>query len=419
MGKYGNSQFPIHVSVLKMKFIYTALTKEGTKESGTLEAKSQEAAGHELKARGLIPTELHPQNNYSFAAFVSAFSSVKLADKIVFIEDLSVMLKSGIPVSRSLDILVKQTKNRKFMKTLIELHQAVENGTSLHEAMAVYPQVFSEIFVSMIKVGELSGNLDQSLDYLRTQLEREADLKSHVRGAMIYPSVIVVTMVIIAIVMSIFVLPKLTSVFKEFGAQLPFATRVVIFISDFMAGNALVVIVGILLAVAGLVAGLRTQAGKRVLYAVVLRMPILNPVIKKISLARFTRILGSLLKSGIPIVESLKVSGESSPNPFYREALLATAEEVKVGQPLTHSLGQNTLLFPVLVVQMLEVGEETGSLEAILGQLAVHFEAEVDATLKNFSSIIEPLLLLVIGGVVGALAYALIIPIYSIGNAIQ
>lgn len=403
-----------------MKFTYTALTKDGKKDTGTIDAGSQVLAGHQLKEQGLIPTEITEVSAHmDIWEFIGGLQGVKLQEKIVFIQDLSLMLKSGIPVARALRILSKQTHNKKFSKVLGSLTQDIENGKALHEGMEKYPNIFSQIFVSMIKVGELGGNLDQSLQYLSIQLEREADLKSHVRGAMIYPAVIIGAMFIIGIVMSIFVLPKLTSVFKEFGASLPFITQVVVNFSDFMQHHALLVVgsIGVLIVV--FIMALRTSVGKKVLDIFLIHMPIINPLVKKINLARFARIFSSLLKSGIPIVEGLQVSGESIPHESYRNVILEAANEVKVGNSLTDTLAKHDNIFPFIVVQMLQIGEETGNIESILEQLAGHYESDIDLQLKNISSIVEPLLLLIIGGAVGVLAYALVIPIYNIGSAIQ
>lgn len=402
------------------KFTYTAIQADGTRTSGSVVAASALVAGHDLKQQGLTPVELKEVREGGLSLdFVQGLRGVPLSEKLTFVENLELMLKSGIPVSRSIQILSKQTHNGRFAKILNTLEQQVQNGQQLHEAMAAYPNVFSGIFVSMIKVGEMSGNLETSLKQLAIQLEREADLRSRVRGAMIYPSVIVVAMVIIAVVMATFVLPKLTSVFKEMGGELPFATRVVVGASDFMAGNIPLVFTGLVLLAGLIFAGLRSRMGKELIFRASVYTPGISPLVVKINLARFTRVLSSLLKSGIPIVEALHVAAESIPNTLYKDALSQAAERVKVGKVLTEVLASHERLFPFLVVQMLEVGEETGNLEEILEQIATHFEAQVDATLKNMSSIIEPILLLVIGGVVGALAYALIIPIYNIGNNIK
>jgi type IV pilus assembly protein PilC len=236
---------------------------------------------------------------------------------------------------------------------------------------------------------------------------------------MIYPTVIVVAMVAIGIFLSIFVLPGLTSTFKDSGVALPATTRIVVAFSDFMSQHSILAVGGLLAFVAAFIAALKTAAGQRALDIFLVHFMMISAITKKINLARFARILSSLLKSGIPIVQGLEVAGESLGNSLYRDLVVKSASDVKLGKPLTDSLGNSPDLFPVLVVQMLQVGEESGTTENILEELAEHYEAEVDDTLKNLSSIIEPLLLLVIGSVVGLLAVALITPIYSISQSIQ
>ncbi len=400
-------------------FTYTAISKNSKTESGTIDAVDLMAAGHLLKEQGLMPLELTEKSSRTFFQAFSGLSRISLKQKIVFIEDLHIMLKSGITAPRALRIIAKQTKNKKFQNILSDLSASVEAGKSLHEAMAVYPKVFSHIFVSMVKVGEISGNLEKSLEYLSIQLEREADLKSKTKGAMIYPAVIVSAMVIIGILMAIFVLPKLTATFKEFGGDLPITTRLVVAVSDFMSAHAILVIVGIIAFIAAFIAALRTPPGQRALDWTLLHFPIIGPIVQKINMARFARIMSSLMGSGIAIIEGLNVTAKAMDNVYYREVIMLAAEDVKLGKPLTEALSTNNRLFPFIITQMLEVGEETGSLEDIMQQLAVHFEAEVDSTMRNFSSVIEPLLLLFIGGIVGFLALALISPIYNISQNIN
>ncbi len=400
-------------------FNYLAISKDGTTQSATIDAVDMMAAGHMLKDQGLMPLELHEKRDRAFWHALSGLSGVSLKQKIVFIEDLHIMLKSGITAPRALKIIAKQTKQKKFQAIVYDLSTQVEAGKSLHEVMGMYPKIFSHIFVSMVKVGELSGNLEKSLEYLSIQLEREADLKSKTKGAMIYPAVIVTAMVVIGIVMAIFVLPKLTATFKEFGGQLPLTTRMVITVSDFMSGHAILVILGLIGLVAVVIAFLRTPPGKRAFAWIALHMPIIAPIVQKINMARFARIMSSLMGSGIAIIEGLNVTALAMDNVYYHDVILAAAEKVKLGQPLTEALNVDDRLFPFLITQMLQVGEETGSLEEIMQQLAVHFEGEVDNTMRNFSSIIEPLLLLAIGGVVGFLALALISPIYNLSQSIN
>jgi len=398
---------------------YVAISKDRKTETATIDAIDMMAAGHMLKEQGLMPLELHEKRERSLGQIFSGLSGVSLKQKIVFIEDLHIMLKSGITAPRALKIIAKQTKQKKFQTVLYQLSSEVEAGKSLHESMAAYPKIFSHIFVSMVKVGELSGNLEKSLEYLSIQLEREADLRSKTKGAMIYPAVIVSAMVIIGIVMAIFVLPKLTSTFKEFGGELPLTTRLVVSASDFMSSHAVLVILGLVVLIVAIVAFFRTPPGKRAFAWGILHMPIIAPIAQKINLARFSRIMSSLMGSGIAIIEGLNVTALAMDNVYYREMILMAAEKVKLGKPVTEALSDDPRLFPFLITQMLQVGEETGSLEDIMQQLAVHFEAEVDNTMRNFSSVIEPLLLLVIGGVVGFLALALISPIYNLSQSIN
>ncbi len=398
---------------------YSAASKTGNTETGTIEAANLVAAGHLLKEQGLIPLDLVEKKQHDFMTKIANFATVPLKEKIAFIQNLDLLLKSGVSAPRAMRIISKQTSNKKFRNTLDLMAGNVEAGKSLHETMSDFPKIFSHIFVSMVEVGEISGNLEKSLEYLRIQLQREADLKSKTKGAMIYPGVIISAMLIIGIALAIFVLPSLTATFKDFDTQLPFTTKLVIGFSDFMAGNAALVIGGLIGLVVGFIAFMRTAVGGRLLDTFLLNMPLINPVVKKINMARFSRILGSLMKSGISVVQGLSVTSQAMDNVYYREVLLEAAEAVKVGKPLTQALGEHSKLFPFIVTQMLSIGEETGNLENILDQLAEHFEAEVDDTMKNMSSIIEPLLLLVIGGVVGFLALALISPIYNISNSIS
>ena len=407
------------VSFCMAKFTYIALTKDRHREASTIEAVDSIAAGHLLKDQGLMPVEIKEIKDSVIKSFFAGFSSIKLQEKIVFIEDLEVMLKAGIAAPRALKILVKQTKNKKFNKALADIAHQVESGKGLHEALESYPKIFSHIFVSMVKVGELSGNLEKSLEYLGIQLEREADLKSKTKGAMIYPAVIVSAMVIIGFLMAVFVLPKLTATFKEFGGELPLMTRIVVLFTDFISGNAIIVGALLIGAVAGVFFGMRTAFGNRMLDSFLIRVPMISPIVKKINLARMCRVLSSMMKSGISIVEGLQVTSEALGNVFYREAISAAGGEIKLGKNFTASLEKDPRLFPVILVQMLQVGEETGTMETILQQLAEHYEAEVDNTMRNLSSIIEPILLLVIGAVVGVLALALISPIYNLSQSVN
>lgn len=402
------------------EYSYTAITKSGERVSSNIQAQNEKQAGHILKEQGLLPLKIKLSDKKNFWRSLQNITTISLDEKIGFVENLSIMLKSGISLPRAMKILVRQTKNPRFNFIISDIASQVESGKSLAEALSKHSGVFSNIFVSMIKVGELGGNLDKSLEYLSIQLHREADLKSKVKGAMIYPSVIVIAMLIIGVLMSIFVLPKLTAIFKEFGsADLPFMTKVVIAVADFMSANAIISLVLLVSFFTGIFLFYRTYKGQKTFDWIFVNMFLIGPIVRKINLARFSRILSSLLKSGVHVVEALEVAGNSISNILYREIILKSAEEVRLGKNLTETLSKDETLFPVLIVQMLQVGEESGTVEDMLNQLAQHYEEEVDNIMKNLSSIIEPLLLLFIGGIVGILAVALISPIYNISQSIK
>lgn len=400
-----------------MQFKYTAINKDGKIESDIVDAGTYREAVDMVHSKGLIPTGVTEKRKDALNSMLVKMSGVSLQDKILFIQNLSVMLKAGVPVTRAVKILAAQTNNPKFKSILESVHSNIESGKGLGEAMSKFPDVFGNIFVSMVRVGEVSGNLDKSLEYLSIQLQREHDLISKTKGAMIYPAVVVFAIVIVGILMSIFVLPSLIGIFKDSGMQLPLATRIVIGFVDFMSGHTLLALTIIFGSVALIIGVFRTKAGKQFFDKVLTRSPVFGEISKKINMARFSRIMSSMLKSGTSIVESLQIASQSMGNSQYSTAVAEVAREIKVGKTMAASLSKYPHLFSYLTTQMIQVGEESGSVESILDELASHYEAEVDDTMKNLSSIIEPVMILVIGGVVGVLAVALISPIYNLTSA--
>ncbi len=397
-----------------MEYKYSALNKEGGTETDRINAGSYHEAVKALHDKGLIPTDISEMKTSFFSGLVSRFSTVSLQDKILFIQNLSVMVKAGIPLIKALKILANQTKNPKLKVILEEVHAGVESGKPMAELLSLYPTVFSNIFVSMFQVGEASGTLDNSLEHLTIQMQREHDLISKVKGAMIYPAVIIFAIVTVGVLMSIFVLPSLVGIFKDSGMKLPLTTRVVIAFVDFMSGHTLLALTLIFGSVGGVFAILQTTAGKRGFDKILLKIPVFGAIAKKINIARFSRTMSSMLKSGTPILESLQTAANGLGNSQYQDAVTAAVVDVRSGQSLTSALEKYPKLFDYLVTQMIGVGEESGNVDQILVETANHYEQEVDETMKNFSSVIEPVMILVIGAVVGVLALALISPIYNL-----
>jgi type IV pilus assembly protein PilC len=401
-------------------FIYVARNREGVIEKDVVSAYSEKAVADSLRARGLIPTSI--KNNLrglQLKKFLDSFSSIKLLDKISFIKNLAVMTRAGLPVSKTLKILSTQTSSKKFGEIVSEIARSVESGTSFADSLGKYPDVFPSIFVSMVSVGEISGNLEQNLKYLAEQMQRDYDLMSKAKGALTYPVIVLIALVGVGILMFTFVLPKLTDTFKDMTVELPLMTKVVIGIVDIFASYSYLVIPGFFIVGFGFFVWRKSAGGKQVIHKAVLYLPVFSGIVVKINSARFVRVFSSLIKSGMSIVEALEVSSHVVGNIYYQKAIAEAAGKVKVGSPLASGFKKYPKMFNNLVIQMMEVGEESGTTDAVLAEVADFYETEVDQQMKNLSSIIEPVIMIVVGIVVGVLAVALITPIYSITQNIN
>ena len=400
------------------KFLYTARNAQsGETRGGELVAKDEKELAQELRAEGFLVTSVKELGGVSGGVqvkFFDRFIGIPLKERMVFTRNLAVMVSSGLTVSRGVLNLSIQTGNKRFRKILQSVYEDVQAGKQLSEGLAKYPSVFNELFVNMIAVGEVSGNLEEVLDILALQLEKEHDLLSKVRGALIYPAVIVVAMIGIAILMLTYILPKITSVFQDMEVPLPATTLFIMAISDFVRNHWLITIgifVGTILGV--YVAG-KTDNGRRFFHWLFLKMPIVGNIIIKVNCARFARIYSSLLKSGVSVVNSLTIVARTLGNVYYKEALQAGIEEIQKGTELSKIIEKYPKIFPILVPQIIQVGEETGKTEDVLQRLAEFYEEEVSQITKNMSSIIEPILMLLIGGGVGFFAVAMLQPMYSV-----
>jgi type IV pilus assembly protein PilC len=398
------------------KFLYTAKNiTSGENSGGEVEAKDEKALAQDLRGQGFLLTshkELTEKKALNIK-FFDRFSSVPLKEKMVFTRNLAVMVSSGLTVSRAVHNLSVQTENKKFKAILLSVYDDVQGGKTLSDGLARYPSVFDELFVNMIGVGEMSGNLEEILDILAIQLEKEHDLTSKVHGALIYPAVIVVAMIGIAILMLTYILPKITSVFGDMDVKLPATTMFIIGISDFLRNNAILSI-AIFTVIVSVKVFYGTTSGKRFFSLLFVYLPIVGNIVIKVNCARFARIYSSLLKSGVSVVVGLGIVSKTLGNVYYKDALAEAIAEVQKGVELSKVISRYPRIFPVLVPQILEVGEETGKTETVLQRLAEFYEEEVSQITKNMSSIIEPILMLVIGGGVGFFAVAMLQPMYSV-----
>ncbi|MFH1226244.1 MAG: type II secretion system F family protein [bacterium] len=343
-------------------------------------------------------------------------SGVSMAQKLFFIQNLGVMIKAGIPLMATLKAISEQTTNFKLKTALLDIMANVEKGNNFHESLARHPKIFDNLFINMVKAGETSGKLEEALIQVHQQMKKTHDLFRKVRGALIYPAIVIMAMTGIAIGMMIFVIPNITAVFQEMNATLPLATRILIAISNFMAKNILWLAPGLLIAIFLFWRLIKWRIGKYYWQALLLKLPIVGSIIKKINLARFARTLSSLLNTAVPIVKAIQTTGEVLGNVHYQNALFTSQIKIKQGLTMEEALADFKKLFPPVVLQMVAVGEKTGALDKILNEMAGFYEEEVHQVMNNLPSILEPVLILIIGGAVGAMAVAIIMPMYSLAE---
>lgn len=402
-------------------FKYRARNENGQKTEGLIQAESKMELAHSLKNQGLILVfaESLKEGKGTGGGGIILFKRVSLTEKMMFIKHLSVMIRAGLNLPRAIEILAMQTKSVYFKEVLENIKESLKSGKNLADSMQKYPKIFPPLFSSSVRIGEMGGNLEEVLDLLSIQLQKEHELKTKVRGAMIYPSVIVVAMIIIAILLMIFVVPNLMKIFTEMNIELPLSTKMIIAISGALSSHVFLSLGAIALVPISIIMFRRHPVGKKFFDFMFLKIPAISGIIKKINTARFARTLSSLLKSGVAIVNALDIIGDSLDNVYFKKALKQTSESVQKGTPLNQSLGEYSDLFPPMVIQMIKVGEETGSSEQILAQLADFYEKEVDEITKNLSSVIEPALIMVIGGSVGFFAISIIQPMYMVMDYVE
>jgi type IV pilus assembly protein PilC len=316
-------------------------------------------------------------------------------------------------------VIERQSTNAKMKGVSRQLVEKINKGGQLYESLKSFPEVFSDLYVAMIKAGEESGNLADSLKTLAIQMERSANLKKKIKGAMMYPSIVIIAMLIIGVLMMIFVMPAITGVFKDMGTELPATTQFLISTSDFFVNHTFAAVGSIFGFIFGMIYALKTKTGKVATSWIVTRLPVIGTLAKETNSARTARTLSSLLNSGVDVMQALEITEEVVQNVFYKKILRTARQRVEKGTALSESFVERTDLYPVLVGEMILVGEETGQIAGMLGELAIFYETEVERKTKDLSTIIEPLLMVTIGAGVGFFALALIAPIYSIGDGIK
>ncbi|MCX8094544.1 MAG: type II secretion system F family protein [Candidatus Goldbacteria bacterium] len=397
-------------------FSYKARTPDGRVIDGQIDVENEAALIQRLKAQKL--TLVSATKTGGLAALFKLGPKVKTEQIAIFARQFSTMIGAGLPVLQSLNILVEQTEDKVFKEILTKVRDDIGSGTNLSDAMSKFPSVFDSLFCNMIKAGELSGALDQILERLATYLEKAEALRQKIKGAMMYPITISVIAVSIVILLMVKVIPTFKTVFESFGTGLPTPTKILIGISEFEQRWAIFQ-VGALVAIGFILSVIRrTQKGGYIIDGYLLKLPIFGQLIKKSTVARFSRTLGTLLKSGVQILDALETVARSAGNKVVEKALMDTRNAVREGQSLTEPL-KTTGLFPAMVIQMVSVGEETGKLDEMLLRMSDFYDQEVDTAVESLMSMLEPLIMAFLGVVIGGIVIAMFIPMFSLGSLVS
>ena len=395
------------------KFTYKAKNNEGKTVKGTVEGRDEKQAIGLLREKDLYPYSLQPILGGPIALFSGkVLHRITLSDLTNFTQQLSQMISAGLTVNEALRILVEQSPPA-MAEVLEDVLRQVEGGSSLSDALEKHPKVFSKVYISLARAGESAGVLDEVLKRLASNLEKQREFMSKVKGAMVYPVIIVVGMLAVGSVMMIFVIPKLLSLYDEFDAKLPMPTRVLIAISDFLVSFWWLLIVGIFVGITLFRNYQKTEKGRRQIDRIVLDLPIFGKIRTQVVLTEMTRTLGLLVGAGISIVEALKITADAAGNAVFEEYLKTASKQVEKGLPLAGSLEVYDE-FPPVVPHMLSVGEETGKVDEVLGKLSHYFEVQSEEMIKGLTTIIEPLIMVVLGIGVGFLIISVILPIYNL-----
>ena len=404
-----------------MNFRVTVRTQDGKEEQRTYDADTRFKVYELAEKEGLAVVDIQEGSaGFVMPKFLNIKfgSGVKNDDRITFTKNLSSMLAAGLTLSRALSVIERQTPNKYLKEIVIDLENGVKAGTAFHESLAKYPHVFSPLFVAMTKAGEESGKLADTLQIVAKQMETSENLTKKVKGAMIYPSIILFAILVIGILMMIFVVPTLAATFKSLGSDLPFATRAIIAISDFLVHDILFVILGLIAIGAGGYFFAKSKTGGRSIMFASLHLPVIGLLVRETYSARAARTLSSLLSSGVEMLTAISISAEVVGENAFGAVLKESEAQVGKGEPLSKAFEANQKLYPVFVSEMILVGEETGKVADMLSQVAEYYEKDVDERTKDLSTIIEPVLMLFIGVFVGIFALSMIAPIYSLSSKI-
>lgn len=400
---------------------WQGVSPKGEALKGEMEAASREAVIIRLRSQRIQPqpSKIKEKGALDTEISMPTFGSpVKARDVVIFTRQFATMIDAGLPIVQCLQILAAQTDSKPFRKVISGIKDDVESGTTLADAIRKHSKIFTELYTSMVQAGEIAGILDTVLVRLANYLEKAAKLKSKIKGAMIYPSCIVVAAILVTTVLLVWVIPVFADVFQSFGAQLPVPTQIVIHISNFTINHIWLILGMPVLAVAAVRQAYKTEGGQLWLDEMALRLPVFGPLIRKAAVARFTRTLGTLVSSGVPILDALAITARTAGNKVLERAIVQARSSIASGHTIADPLIESKV-FPPMVCQMISVGETTGALDSMLQKVADFYEDEVDNTVANLMSLLEPAVILFLGVVIGGLVIAMYLPIFRLGSVME
>ncbi|MGA8893565.1 MAG: type II secretion system F family protein [Anaeromyxobacteraceae bacterium] len=396
---------------------WEAKTRQGELRGGEMEAADDAAVKARLAQMGLEPTKVKKKPK-EIHLKIPGFGGVTTKDLLVFTRQFSVMIDAGLPLVQGLEIIATQADNHEFRRVLMDVKLRVESGSTFADALAQHPKVFDELFTQLVRAGEIGGILDTILQRLGAYIEKNEKLKRRVKGAMVYPSIVLVVAVGVTLVMLMFVTPTFEKMFKDFGGAMPAPTQFLIDVSHFLTGYWYFVFgIPVALFIAWR-AWVGTEQGRRQWDAFILKLPVVGPLIRKIAVARFTRTLGTMLSSGVPILDALEIVARSAGNKTIERAILTVRARIAEGKNIAGPLAE-TKVFPPMVVQMIGVGEATGAMDQMLNKIADFYDDEVDVAVAALTSMIEPVMMVFLGGMVGGFMVAMYLPIFNVAGNIK
>jgi type IV pilus assembly protein PilC len=401
-----------------MKFRVSVQTKEGVKESRVVEAANRFSVYSQMEEQGVTVLELVESKEKGKLGSITFGTGIKTEEKITFTKNLSAMLAAGLTLSRALSVIERQSKNKYLKLVVSNIEERIKTGGSFHEALEQHHKVFSELFIAMTKAGEESGTMADSLKAVARQMDRSFTLQKKVKGAMIYPCIILSAILVIGVLMLMFVVPTLSATFASLGVKLPIATQIIVGLSDFMANNVLIVLILLAAFFGGVMAFTRSKFGAAIILQTALRVPVIGDLVRETMGARAARALSSLLSSGVEMLTAITIAGEVVGKNVFGAVLTEAEINVRKGEQLSETFNRYPKLFPAFFTDMILVGEETGKVADMLGQVAEYYETDVEDRTKDLSTIIEPILMLLIGVFVGIFAISMIAPIYSLSDKI-